>query len=72
VGVPDPNRPENDLPFAFVVPHSKNLTENEILDFVADNVSDFKRLQGVIFVDKFETVLPTKSGLMSNRITWVK
>jgi 4-coumarate--CoA ligase len=64
VGIPQPGRPENDIPFAYVVRRSKSLSEKEVMDFVAANVSDFKHLRGgVAFVDGFEKVRPTRLKL---------
>jgi 4-coumarate--CoA ligase len=48
----------NDLPRAYIVRQNYSLTEQNIGDFVGDNVADFIKLRGgVIFVDKIEKVL---------------
>jgi 4-coumarate--CoA ligase len=57
VGVPQPGRGENDEPLAFVVRRSDSLTEQDVMDYVAENLSDFKRLRGgVYFVSQLKKV----------------
>lgn len=50
VGVPQPNRPENDIPVAFVVSLDKNLREKDVTDFVNGQVSHFKQIRRVTFM----------------------
>jgi 4-coumarate--CoA ligase len=57
VGIPQPGRPENDMPLAFVVRRSETLTKIGVENYISSSVSDFKRLRGgVIFVDSIEKV----------------
>ncbi|XP_060526778.1 uncharacterized protein LOC132702259 [Cylas formicarius] len=50
-GLPDEIAEE--LPLAFIVKDGHHLTEEEVVKYVADNVSDTKRLRGgVVFVDE--------------------
>ena len=57
VGIPQPDRPENDIPLAFIVRRSEMLTEMDVKDFISSRVSDFKCLRGgVIFVGSIEKV----------------
>jgi len=57
VGVPQPGRAENDVPFAFVIPRSNMLSKKNVNDFLDARVSDFKRLRGgLVFVDSIDKV----------------
>jgi 4-coumarate--CoA ligase len=52
VGVPDVEDPSNDLVRAYIVRSTPSLSEEEIHEYVNNNVADFKRLRGgVFFVD---------------------
>src|SRR5271156_4887164 len=58
VGIPQPGREENDIPLAFVVRRSKDLTEQEVKDYVLENKAEFKQLRGgVLFVDSIPKVI---------------
>lgn len=51
IGIPD--EVAGELPLAFVVKSDEKLTENEVINFVANNASPAKRLHGgVIFIDQ--------------------
>jgi acyl-coenzyme A synthetase/AMP-(fatty) acid ligase len=54
----------NDLPAAAVVRVSPSITAEDVKRYVAENVSDFKKLRGgVFFVDRIKKVrLPTISA----------
>lgn len=57
VGIPQPGREENDIPLALVVRRSKDLTEQEVKDYVLANMAEFKQLRGgVLFVDSIPKV----------------
>lgn len=52
VGIPDPVA--NNLPVAIVVkrPECVNLTEKQIMDYVAQKLPEYKHLHGAYFVDE--------------------
>ena len=62
VGIPDDEAGE--LPKAFVVPKG-DITEKEIIDFVADKVSSYKKLRGG--VEFLEQIPKTASGKILKR-----
>lgn len=49
VGKPHPRFGET--PVAFVVPIDKRLTSQELKDFIASKVAEYKQLSDVIFID---------------------
>ena len=52
VGIPAPEDPGSDLPRAYVVADPSNVSEDDLKDFVKDNVAPYKQLRGgVVFVD---------------------
>jgi acyl-CoA synthetase (AMP-forming)/AMP-acid ligase II len=65
VGITEPGRAENDLPYALVIRNTNTLSQKEVVDYVAERVSHFKRLRGVAFVDKIEKVKPERLRLIS-------
>lgn len=59
VGIPD--EIATDLPAAVIVRKNSNVTEEEIFDLVAKNMSDFKKLRGgVYFVDSIPMTISGK------------
>ena len=56
VGVSDPSNPGTDLPRAYVVADPKEISEQEVKDFVASKLAAHKQLRGgVVFVKEIPT-----------------
>ncbi|KAJ3674354.1 hypothetical protein LUZ60_004970 [Juncus effusus] len=50
--VPYPDEEAGEIPMAFVVKqHGSNLTENQVMDFVAKQVAPYKKIRRVSFID---------------------